>query len=72
MFGMLDYRAHKLYVILFGIPLFLVTWALIIGRPALAYLISYSYFENEIGEVFAAIALTILFELVLILSLIHI
>jgi len=66
MFGMLDYRAHKLYVILFGIPLFLVTWALIIGRPALAYLISYSYFENEIGEVFAAIALTILFELVLI------
>jgi hypothetical protein len=66
MLGMLDYRAHKLYLILFGIPLFLITWALIIGRPALAYLISYSYFENEIGEVLGAIALTVLFELVLI------
>jgi len=66
MFGMLDYRAHKLYLILFGIPLFLVTWALIIGRPALAYLISYSYFENEVGEVLGAIGLTVLFELVLI------
>jgi hypothetical protein len=66
MFGMLDYRAHKLYVLLFGVPLFLITWALIIGRPALAYLISYSYFESTIAEVLGAVALTVLLELVLI------
>lgn len=66
MFGMLDYRAHKLYVILFGIPLFLITWALIIGRPALAYFVSYSYFESTIADVLGAVALTVLLELVLI------
>jgi hypothetical protein len=37
MFGMLDYRAGKLYMLLFGIPLFLFSWLTIVGLPFLYY-----------------------------------
>jgi len=45
MFGMLDYRAHKLYIILFGIPNFLLVLFSILGLPFLYYAAG-SYFAD--------------------------
>jgi hypothetical protein len=39
MFGMLDYRAHKLYLLMFGIPWFVIRWSAIIGLPFFYYAI---------------------------------
>lgn len=33
MFGMLDYRANKLFLIIFGIPWFLLRWIAILALP---------------------------------------
>lgn len=43
MFGMLDYRAHKLYILLFGIPLFILNWFFILGIPVASYAIAKNY-----------------------------
>ena len=49
MFGMLDYRAHKLYILLFGIPLFILNWFYILGIPFASYAIAKNYAYNWWG-----------------------
>jgi hypothetical protein len=49
MFGMLDYRAHKLYILLFGIPLFILNWIYILGIPFASYAIAKNYADSWWG-----------------------
>ena len=51
MFGMLDYRAYKLYLILFFIPLFLLTLFQVFGLPFIYYAIGANLAENRILEI---------------------
>ena len=55
MFGMLDYRAHKLYLILFGIPTFIIYLFSLFILPIICYY-SGSYFSNliNLGEYFSS------------------
>lgn len=48
MFGMLDYRAHKLAVLLFGLPMFVLTWLTILGTPIMSYALAYSYIDTPL------------------------
>jgi hypothetical protein len=64
-FGMLDYRAHKLYVLLFAIPNFIVGWIFIIGKPLLSYVVAYSYLDSGITKIVGAILILFLGEIVL-------
>ena len=47
MFGMLDYRAHKLYLIIFGIPNFLLTLFSLFGLPFAYYGLGQSYAHSH-------------------------
>ena len=60
MFGMLDYRAHKLYLILFGIPSYIIHLASLLILPIICYY-SGSHFSNliNLGEIVAIISLII-------------
>ncbi len=49
MFGMLDYRAHKLYILLFGIPLFILNWIFILGIPFVSYALAKNFANNWWG-----------------------
>jgi len=55
MFGMLDYRAHKLYLLLFGIPLFAIRWMITIGLPFLYYGIGHQVAENRLLQIVASV-----------------
>ena len=46
---MLDYRAHKLYILLFGIPLFILNWFFILGIPFASYGIAKNYADSWWG-----------------------
>lgn len=46
---MLDYRAHKLYILLFGIPLFILNWICILGFPFASYAFAKSYADSWWG-----------------------
>jgi hypothetical protein len=61
---MLDYRAHKLYLVLFAIPNFIVGWTLAIGRSLLSYVVAYSYFDSGFTKIVGAILILFLCELV--------
>lgn len=67
MFGMLDYRAHKLYLLVFGIPLFLLRWLTILGIPFMAYMVGKNYASSWIGvlliSLFAYLAISFLTEI---------
>ena len=61
MFGMLDFRAHKLYLIIFGIPNFLLLLISLFGLPFAYYEIGKSYADSYITQViFSLIALVII------------
>lgn len=47
MFGMLDYRAHKLYLIIFGIPNFLLALFSLFGLPFLYYGLGHNYADSH-------------------------
>ena len=47
MFGMLDYRAHKLYLIIFGIPNFLLALFSLFGLPFAYYSLGHSYADSH-------------------------
>ena len=61
MFGMLDYRAHKLYLILFGIPSYIIHLLSLLILPIICYY-SGSYFSNliNLGEYFSSTIVTII------------
>ena len=43
---MLDYRAHKLYTLLFSVPLFILNWVFILGIPFASYVIAKNYADS--------------------------
>ena len=51
MFGMLDYRANKLFLIIFGIPWFILRWIAILGLPFLYYGIGLTLADNRLLQV---------------------
>jgi Zn-dependent protease with chaperone function len=61
MFGMLDYRAHKLYLILFGIPSYIIRLLTLFILPFICYY-SGSYFSNliNLGEYFSSTIVAII------------
>ena len=55
MFGMLDYRAHKLYLILFGIPWFILRWVALIGLPFIYYGIGLELVNNRLLQILVSL-----------------
>ena len=55
MFGMLDYRAHKLYIILFGIPIFILTLFAMFGLPIINYMIGLDLFDERIFQILSSL-----------------
>lgn len=61
MFKMLDYRAHKLYLIIFGIPNFLLVLFSLFGLPFVYYGLGHRYADSHtMGIVYSLIALLII------------
>ena len=63
MFGMLDYRAHKLYLILFGIPNFIIMWLWIIGIPLLSYHLAFAEYDLWVVKLGASLIVLVIAEL---------
>jgi hypothetical protein len=55
MFGMLDYRAHKFYIILFCIPSLILTLFMIFGSPILNYAIGLQLFDERIFQIISSL-----------------
>lgn len=64
MFGMLDYRAHKLYLILFGPIWFFIKWASVIGFPFMYYSIGLAIFDNRILQIGISLLSLVVIELI--------
>lgn len=64
MFGMLDYRANKLFTLLFGLPLLLLRWAYTFGAPFLYYFIGLAMSNNRIFQILISILALFIFEIV--------
>ena len=62
MFGMLDYRAHKLYVILFFIPNFLLGMFHLIGLPIIHYSIGVAFADERIFQILISLAAMLIIE----------
>jgi hypothetical protein len=63
MFGMLDYRAHKLFLLVFGIPLFLLGWILNIGIPFVAVILAQQISEDWFAIFFLSLIFFVLIQL---------
>jgi hypothetical protein len=64
MFGMLDYRAHKLYQILFGVPNFLLYLFNLFGIPIICYLIGFLLFEEIYIQIIVSVVSLIIVEII--------
>ncbi|MDG1144683.1 MAG: hypothetical protein P8N92_08435 [Burkholderiales bacterium] len=64
MFGMLDYRASKLFWLIFGVPYLALYFIPVLLLPFLAYLLGYRYIDNALLSFFAALVLLFLIEIV--------
>ena len=64
MFGMLDYRAHKLYLILFGIPIFLLSMFNVFGIPFINYLIGVVSADERIWQIVVSLIALFFVELI--------
>ena len=64
MFGMLDYRAHKLYLLLFGIPWFVFRWMIIIGLPFIYYGIGLKVADNRLLQIVASLFALFFIEII--------
>lgn len=64
MFGMLDYRAHKLYLLMFGIPWFVIKWMVIIGLPFLYYSIGLEVADNRLLQIVASLFSLFVIEII--------
>jgi hypothetical protein len=69
MFGMLDYRAHKLYVILFGIPNKIINLFSVFGMPFICYgtglyFSDDRFFQVIISQVIISIVSLLIFEII--------
>lgn len=64
MFGMLDYRAQKLYLILFGIPNFIIFLLWAIGIPLIAYHLGFKQSDAWFLQVAASIGFLLVAEII--------
>jgi hypothetical protein len=64
MFGMLDYRAHKLYLLMFGIPWFVFRWVIIIGLPFVYYAIGLQVAENRLLQIITSLIALFFIEII--------
>jgi len=72
MFGMLDYRAHKLYLILFGLPWVLIRWVIIIGLPFLYYGIGHEVADNRLLQILASLVALFIIEIFVVIGTVYI
>jgi len=63
MFGMLDYRAHKLFLILFGIPIYILKIVSLFGLPFLAYLLGFKFVEAWALKILLSIGSLVIIEI---------
>ena len=63
MFGMLDYRAHKLFLILFGIPLIILNLISIFALSFCAYFIGFNFAETWFVKILFSIGSMIIIEI---------
>lgn len=64
MFGMLDYRAHKLYLIIFGIPNFLLALYSLFGLPFTYYGLGHSYADSHTMVIVYSLIACIVIEII--------
>lgn len=64
MFGMLDYRAHKLFLLMFGIPCFVIRWMIIIGLPFVYYGIGVNVADNRLLQIAASLFALFFIEII--------
>ena len=63
MFGMLDYRAHKLYLILFGLPNLVFSLVTIFGLPLLSYSLGIKFSDVRLWQILISLGLQFLIEI---------
>ncbi len=63
MFGMLDYRAHQLFLIIFGIPLFVIRWIVVLGFPLIYYSIGHSVVDGRIYSILVSLGCLVVGEI---------
>ena len=64
MFGMLDYRAHKLYIILFFIPNLVFTLFAMFGLPLINYSIGLAFADERIYQILISIVALFFVEMI--------
>jgi hypothetical protein len=67
MFGMLDYRAHKLYIVLFCIPLLTLVLFSMFGLPIINYVIGMQLFDARIFQILSSLVSMFILEIIWIL-----
>ncbi len=67
MFGMLDYRAHKLYLLIFFIPIFLLTLFSLFALPLIYYSIGFYFAEERVFQILISLISVFVFQIVLFL-----
>ena len=64
MFGMLDYRAHKLYILLFSIPLFILVLFALFGLPIINYVVGLKLFDARILQIISSLVSAFILEII--------
>ena len=64
MFGMLDYRAHKLYKLLFFIPGTIVTLFSMFGLPLIEYSIGIALADNRLLQILISLGALVILEII--------
>lgn len=62
MFGMLDYRAHKLYMIIFGLPMFVMKLIAMFGLPLLSYSLGIKVAEDRLWQILSSVGIALVVE----------
>lgn len=64
MFGMLDYRAHKLYIILFFIPNLVLVLFSMFGLPLINYSIGLAFADERIYQILVSLVAVFIVEII--------
>ena len=67
MFGMLDYRAHKLYILIFFIPMSLLTLFSLFALPLINYSIGFYFSDVRVFQILTSLVSLFVLEIVWIL-----
>ena len=62
MFGMLDYRSHKLYIILFFIPNLVLMLFAMFGLPLINYSIGLAFADERIYQILVSLVAVFIVE----------